>query len=71
MNCKELSKRMNRRNPYKWVLDTSNCYALVGQAGKTLYKTDEHLTAEIVAKKLRGMGFNIVGEVPSNINLRD
>lgn len=71
MNLKELSKRMDKRSQYKWIETLDGYYSLRGETGKNLYKTDEHLTAEIVSKKLRGMGFSIVGDVPATRELRD
>lgn len=72
MNLKQVAKMMSKKNPYRWGVSPFGQYVLFGaETGKTIYRTDEHLTAEIVTKKLRGMGFNIIGEVPAAKELRD
>lgn len=71
MNLKEVAKRMDKKKQYRWGVNPFGRYNLFGETGKTIYSTHEHLTAEIVTKKLRGMGFNIVGTVPAYQDLRD
>ena len=72
MNVKEISRSMDKKKPYRWGCSPFGQYVLFGaENGKTIYQTHEHLTAEIVTKKLRGMGFNIVGDVPAVSDLRD
>ena len=61
---------MSKKTQYKWVAADS-VYTLVGEQCYRVYSTTEHLTAEIVTKKLRGMGYNIVGDVPALQDLRD
>ncbi len=72
MNLKEVAKRMDKKKSYRWGCSPFGAYTLFGaETGRTIYQTHEHLTAEIVSKKLRGMGFNIVGDVPAYQDLRD
>ena len=71
MNLKEVAKRMDKKKQYKWDVTPFGEYKLTGQTGHSIYQTTEHLTAEIVSKKLRGMGFNIVGTVPAMTDLRE
>lgn len=71
MNLKEVAKTMSKKKQYKWGLNpVGNRLNLFGETGKTVYSTTEHLTAEIVTKKLRGMGYQIIGSVPAP-DLRD
>ena len=62
---------MDKKKQYKWEANPFGEYHLIGETGHRIYTTDEHLTAEIVSKKLRGMGFNIVGNVPAFKDLCD
>lgn len=72
MNIKEISRRMDKKQTYKWGCSPSDLYTLFNaMSGKTIIQTNEHLTAEIITKKLRGKGFNIIGDVPAMKDLRD
>lgn len=70
MNLKEVSRRMSKKTQHKWIVENS-VYTLIGEQCYRVYSTTEHLTAEIVTKKLRGMGYIIVGDVPAAKDLRD
>lgn len=72
MNVKQIANAMDKRKVYKWGCSPFGDYVLHNaETGRTIYSTEEHLTAEIVTKKLRGMGYNIVGDIPAKIDLRD
>ena len=71
MNLKETTKRMDKKLAYRWDALDSGYYKLLSETGRGVYMTLEHLTAELVTKKLRSMGFNIVGDVPAIRDLRD
>ena len=72
MNVKQIARSLDKKRLYKWRCSPFGEFVLHNaETGRTIYTTDEHLTAEIISKKLRGMGFNIVGDVPAKVDLRD
>ena len=60
MNVKDVAKRMDKKRVYYWAVNPFGRYFLYGETGKTIYSTAEKYEAELVTKKLRGMGMNIL-----------
>lgn len=65
MNVKEVARVMDKRKVYTWGMNAVGRLQLYGkESGKLIYSTAARYDAEVVTKKLRGMGMNIVGEIP-------
>jgi len=65
MNLKDVAKRMNRKDVYRWGVSAIGRYQLFNtKSGALIYSTGERYEAEVVTKKLRGMKMNIVGDIP-------
>lgn len=69
MNVKDIAKRMDKKKVYRWAINPFGRYHLYGETGRTIYSTAEKFEAEIVTKKLRGMGMNIVGNIPFEMDM--
>ena len=68
MNLKETAKRMSKKRTYRWIISPTGQYHLFGEGGHTIIVTGGRYEAEIVTRKLRGMGMQIPGDVPARMN---